>query len=444
MAEKRKSNSGEDDTRRQNLGHAFERKIRTFEVPRPEQENAFQYPMHGRGQDHQKQAPRPVPLSELYRGYDDSIFFWDDPAPQAKGKAVGQAGLVQREPVEEENNHHIIDNSSSRQGKKQNIVEPGLIKAGTGQFQENRPVPVRHEKFVEFGDSRPFQAQNESTDIARLREIQLQYGKEGVRQFKIGQSFGLVSGFGNMIGSLLNQAPDHAPATLVDYDSFEREETFKQIQWLIHVTEGKHPAWVEGFMEAFPKGQVAGGIAQLVGMAFAFRKFSRNNKKLADLAAWRKFLNEEREKRTLIRGLRERSEGKAEKNIADEVVKEVQNVREETKVEGGVQNLARPLPPLRQAYIDEIRGLAGKAEKLRQAGLTIEKIARILHAERRAIGIRYKDITPPEKRREIYARNLKNYEDKLGPSIDWLRAHGKSWENIIESASRTGGKDLGF
>jgi N-glycosylase/DNA lyase len=28
--------------------------------------------------------------------------------------------------------------------------------------------------------------------------------------------------------------------------------------------------------------------------------------------------------------------------------------------------------------------------------------------------------------------------------IDWLRAKGKSWEQITESASRSAGKDLGF
>jgi hypothetical protein len=32
----------------------------------------------------------------------------------------------------------------------------------------------------------------------------------------------------------------------------------------------------------------------------------------------------------------------------------------------------------------------------------------------------------------------------LGPTIYELIAEGKSWEQIIESAKRTGGKDLGF
>ena len=63
---------------------------------------------------------------------------------------------------------------------------------------------------------------------------------------------------------------------------------------------------------------------------------------------------------------------------------------------------------------------------------------------RRELGIKYKNLTPSDKLREIYARNVEKYGDKLGPSIDWLRKKGKSWDDIIESASRTGGKDLGL
>jgi hypothetical protein len=53
-------------------------------------------------------------------------------------------------------------------------------------------------------------------------------------------------------------------------------------------------------------------------------------------------------------------------------------------------------------------------------------------------------MTPPEVLKTIYERNLAKYGDKLGPTIEWLRAHGKSWNEIIDSAVRVGGKDLGF
>ena len=100
--------------------------------------------------------------------------------------------------------------------------------------------------------------------------------------------------------------------------------------------------------------------------------------------------------------------------------------------------------PLRQAYVNEVNGLKALGEKMARNGVDKETIARILHSRRRELGIKYKNLTPPDKLREIYARNVEKYGDKLGPSIDWLRKKGKSWDDIIESASRTGGKDLGL
>jgi RHS repeat-associated protein len=102
------------------------------------------------------------------------------------------------------------------------------------------------------------------------------------------------------------------------------------------------------------------------------------------------------------------------------------------------------LPPLRQQYVTSVFGLRYHAQALRQAGMSSEEIARFLHAQRRTIGIRFKDVTPPEMLKKIYARNLEKYGDELGPNIEYLRGRGKSWEDIIESASRTGGEDLGF
>jgi hypothetical protein len=104
----------------------------------------------------------------------------------------------------------------------------------------------------------------------------------------------------------------------------------------------------------------------------------------------------------------------------------------------------KALPPLRQAYIREVEALKNTAAELRTAGQTPEQIARTLHQMRRDIGIKYKELTPPERLEQFYQRNLEKYGDKLGPSIEYLRGQGKSWEEIIESASRTGGADLGL
>jgi len=99
---------------------------------------------------------------------------------------------------------------------------------------------------------------------------------------------------------------------------------------------------------------------------------------------------------------------------------------------------------LRQQYTDAVKGLTGKISSMQQSGFSSEQIARALHAERRALGAQFKALTPPEKLEEIYARNLNLYGDKFGPSIEWLRKTGKSWSDIINSAIRPGGKDLGF
>jgi len=114
------------------------------------------------------------------------------------------------------------------------------------------------------------------------------------------------------------------------------------------------------------------------------------------------------------------------------------------KIFSGFSKTAKGVPALRQQYIDAVEGLAGKATDMRAAGNSTEQIARTLHADRRALGVQFKDLTPEAKRIEIYDRNIVKYGDKLGPSIDWLRAQGKSWEQIIESAIRPGGKDLKF
>ncbi|QDQ26691.1 RHS repeat protein [Chitinimonas arctica] len=105
---------------------------------------------------------------------------------------------------------------------------------------------------------------------------------------------------------------------------------------------------------------------------------------------------------------------------------------------------AKELPALRQAYINEVRALEDVALNARAAGTTPEATARMVQQMRRDLGEQYKNLTPADKLQEIYARNLERYGDKLGPTVDWLQARGKSWEQIIESSSRPGGKDLGL
>jgi RHS repeat-associated protein len=102
------------------------------------------------------------------------------------------------------------------------------------------------------------------------------------------------------------------------------------------------------------------------------------------------------------------------------------------------------IPPLRQQYVQEVNGLKKLGETLQNYGASDEVTARTLHAMRRIIGVEYKGLTPPDLLDEIYARNLDKYGDPLGPTIPYLLERGRSWQDIIESASRTGGRDLGF
>jgi hypothetical protein len=92
--------------------------------------------------------------------------------------------------------------------------------------------------------------------------------------------------------------------------------------------------------------------------------------------------------------------------------------------------------------VKEVKALKNVAEQLREEGKPAEEIARELHKVRRDLGIKYKKMTPLMCRLLFYLRNRIKYGDRLGPTIDWFRAMGKSWDEIIESASRPGGKDL--
>lgn len=121
----------------------------------------------------------------------------------------------------------------------------------------------------------------------------------------------------------------------------------------------------------------------------------------------------------------------------------VATIAQDPKVQGTLESAAKGLPPLRQQYVDAVRSLISKAQAMRDAGASVEEMARDLHAERRALGVQFKDLTPPDKLAEMTARNIEKYGDKLGPTIDWLRDHHKSWEQIAESATNLAERTLG-
>ena len=95
-------------------------------------------------------------------------------------------------------------------------------------------------------------------------------------------------------------------------------------------------------------------------------------------------------------------------------------------------------PDLRAEYEQRVRALAALAERMRMDGADAESIARKLHAERRALATQFKEMTPEPLRTRIHDRTVAVYGDPLGPSIDYLRAQGRSWDDIIQSAIRPG------
>ena len=110
--------------------------------------------------------------------------------------------------------------------------------------------------------------------------------------------------------------------------------------------------------------------------------------------------------------------------------------------DGDCRNELEQLLRLREEYEREVLALAEQGRQRLANGQSVEEVARWAHGERRALGDLYKSMTPPDLLNEIYARNLEIYGDPLGPTIEWLLERGKTWEGIIESATRPGGQDI--
>ena len=89
-------------------------------------------------------------------------------------------------------------------------------------------------------------------------------------------------------------------------------------------------------------------------------------------------------------------------------------------------------PPLRLEYETRVMALRGQADAMRRDGSSPEAIARAMHAARRQLCQLFKEQTPEPPRTRIIERTRAVYGDPLGPSVEFLRLRGKSWEHIIE------------
>ena len=100
------------------------------------------------------------------------------------------------------------------------------------------------------------------------------------------------------------------------------------------------------------------------------------------------------------------------------------------------------LPPLRQKYVKDVYDLQIEVDAMRNAGLSPEEIAHYASSRRNEIKEPILEATPPDFLEKIRQRNLEKYQNESGPTIDQLRASGKSWEEITDGATRAGGGDL--
>lgn len=96
---------------------------------------------------------------------------------------------------------------------------------------------------------------------------------------------------------------------------------------------------------------------------------------------------------------------------------------------------------LRAQYEAAVTALGESASSMLSAGLAEEQVARWAVDQRNSLKRNFRDLTPPSIVTAIETRTLQRYGNVLGPSADQLRAAGRSWAAIIESALRPGSLD---
>jgi hypothetical protein len=93
---------------------------------------------------------------------------------------------------------------------------------------------------------------------------------------------------------------------------------------------------------------------------------------------------------------------------------------------------------LRLAYERAVAELGAQVASRLAAGVPPEQLARWAAGERDRLKQVYRDQTPAAALAIIEARSLAQYGNSTGPSVDQLRASGKSWTEIAASAGRAG------
>lgn len=93
---------------------------------------------------------------------------------------------------------------------------------------------------------------------------------------------------------------------------------------------------------------------------------------------------------------------------------------------------------VRLAYERAVAALGAQVADRIAAGVAQEQVARWAAGERDRLKQLYRGETPPAALAVIEARSLAQYGNSIGPSVEQLRAGGKSWAEIAASAGRPG------
>jgi hypothetical protein len=99
---------------------------------------------------------------------------------------------------------------------------------------------------------------------------------------------------------------------------------------------------------------------------------------------------------------------------------------------------------IRLAYERAVAALGEQVSAMLATGTAHEQVARWAAGERDRLKKLYRDKTPPAALVIIEARSLAQYGSTTGPSVEQLRAGGKSWAEIAASAGRPGKRPDGL
>ena len=99
---------------------------------------------------------------------------------------------------------------------------------------------------------------------------------------------------------------------------------------------------------------------------------------------------------------------------------------------------------LRSQYEAAVAELQKATSSMLASGSSEEEVARWAVPQRNRIKSQFRELTPPGALATIELWTLARYGHVLGPSVEQLRACGKSWMDIVTAASRPGKKPDGL